>query len=344
MQLRSSPVAVISCAASFAFFSSCGGGHPPTPGQTCTPSPDSTGACYDAKHLVSCERQSDGAYRWSEFLECGADSRCSCGNGSHKDYPNVPGPCNCWAVSVAPPPDKDDPKPSADAAPPSDDEPPPPKTCANGAAVCLDFEDVPLHQAFGGIVTPQTSMTVEDTYAASGKQALRISIQHEAPTNIAEGEINFVAPSGGDLPPFPLDDVHGRLNIFVLRRPAVSWELIRAQDESTQGSAIGVEQDGSLVLWPNGGDTVVSSTKLPEGKWTCLQWETKRQSDGSATISLEVDGQPVDLHGGAARHDMAFGALFVGFEFLAFNDPSRVVGELWLDDIAFGTQPIPCTP
>jgi hypothetical protein len=345
MQLskRYAAIAVLSCTASFAALSSCGG-HPPTPGETCTPKPGSEGACYDPDHLVYCQRQSDGAYRWSEFLECSSDTRCSCAAGKRgKNYPNIDGACNCWSAGTPAPtrdPEEDFPA-SPDAAPTT--EQPPPRTCAGGAAVCRDFEDSALHERVDGIVSGHVTMTAENTYAASGKQALRIALDDQAPTNISEGQINFVAGSGGSIPPFPLNDVYGRLMIYVVARPAVSWEFIRTQDASDQTSTIGVHEDGSLVLWAANGGTAFSKTKLPEGKWTCVQWETRREPDGSATISLQLDGQPVELGGGAARHSMPFDALFVGFSHFTLNESKVVVGEIWLDDIGFGEHPIPCT-
>ena len=115
-----------------------------------------------------------------------------------KNYPNIEGACNCWDVSA---PTKEPPKPTRDASVPSTEEPPAPRPCTGGAAVCLDFEDVPLHERVGGIITTNTSMTVENTRAVSGKQAARILLQDKSPTNITQGVITSCTPAAGPCPP-----------------------------------------------------------------------------------------------------------------------------------------------
>ena len=88
-----------------------GGGSGPVPGQTCTPQPLQQGACYDKHNLLACERQSDGVFRWSDFLECGASGilnmslmrsvECNCAGDryeNYREYLDVKGDCNCYGV------------------------------------------------------------------------------------------------------------------------------------------------------------------------------------------------------------------------------------------------------
>jgi hypothetical protein len=227
-----------------------------------------------------------------------------------------------------------------------DGETPPPGKCADGAAVCLDFEENAVGETPPlGVGESNASITVGNARAASGQQALRLSLADPAPFGLTEASLSFYLGGSPGLEgrAFSTDDLHGRVMIYAAALPAAPWDMIRTATASGSWiSAIGVLEDGTLALWSTGGPRVISKTRLPVGKWACLQWETQRAADESATVSLQVDGQPVDLAGGATGKAKQFGLLSVGFSHFGPNDAGPIVGELWLDDLAFGDQPIAC--
>jgi hypothetical protein len=193
---------------------------------------------------------------------------------------------------------------------------------------CDDFEGTPA----AGAYTLGRGITLDTTKAHSGTKSM-----HFKPTGTS-----YMSFSKG----FPFNEMHGRLMMFMDKTPTTSshWNfLISDNSGGTQWSIGGQYGNFELVCDPpdNGID---SKTKFPEGKWVCLQWTFKFEPAGGKTTFLtQIDGVTVD--GGSVMgpkgNDWKGGPwkdLQIGWEIFGSGGPP----EFWIDDLAFGEQPIAC--
>jgi hypothetical protein len=215
----------------------------------------------------------------------------------------------------------------------------PPVTGAPGctgvvAKFCDDFEKqntVPT----GDFTVSGTGITVDGTKPYGGTKSL-----HVQPGT--KSQLVFTKQ-------FPFNDLHGRMMIFMAKTPTTSshWDIIQSDNAGgTQWEIGGQFGNFELVCDPpdNGLD---SKTKFPDGKWVCLQWEYKFVSAGADTSFLaQIDGVPVDqgkFTGANSKGEKwvagAWRDLNIGWEIFGGATPV----EFWIDDLAFGDQPIPCS-
>jgi len=94
-----------------------------------------------------------------------------------------------------------------------------------------------------------------------------------------------------------------------------------------------------------GDDSVDSTTKFPVGKWACLQWEFKGTPGMPHVITVKLDGQFIEKGMMLAKSSWktaTWNSLGIGW----INFEGGVAGtiNMWLDDLAFGEQEIPCPP
>jgi hypothetical protein len=146
---------------------------------------------------------------------------------------------------------------------------------------------------------------------------------------------------------FPFNDVHGRAMMFISKIPAsdIHWDLVYSYStvEWELGGQNGVF---ALVIDPPDHE-VASKNKIPTGQWFCMQWEFNYAGAGADnSYAAKTDGVTIDKGAwtGADPSGMKWTAgpwknLSVGWESYGGSD---VDVEIWIDDLAFGEQVIPC--
>jgi hypothetical protein len=202
------------------------------------------------------------------------------------------------------------------------------------AKFCDDFEKQTAAAPVGPFTVSGAGITVDSTKSSSGTKSL-----HWLPGTRAQ--LVFTTQ-------FPFNDLHGRMMMFMTKTPTTSshWDILQSNNAgATQWEIGGQFGNFELVCDPpdNGLD---SKTKFPDTKWVCIQWEFKFAGAGADNSFLaQVDGVPVDqgmFTGANSKGEKwvagAWRDLHVGWEIFGAATPV----EFWIDDLAFGDQPIPC--
>jgi hypothetical protein len=192
--------------------------------------------------------------------------------------------------------------------------------------ICDDFEGAK------GDYTAGAGITVDTTKPHSGTKSL-----------------HFNKPGNGSYlrysKQFPMNSMHGRLMFFMAKTPTTTshWNWLVSKNSKTEWSIGGQYGKFELVCDPpdNGLD---SNTAFPEGKWVCLQWQFSYDpAGGKTTFVTKIDGTTVDkgMVMGPKGNDWQAGPfeeLKIGWEIFG----SGAAPEFWVDDLAFGDQPIAC--
>jgi hypothetical protein len=146
---------------------------------------------------------------------------------------------------------------------------------------------------------------------------------------------------------FPVNDYHGRAMIFITEVPQddFHWDIITSQsDDGTYWEIGGMYQNFILVVDPP--DHGLTSDPVPAGEWFCLQWQFKyggegqpntfvAKKNGVALTDGEFTGPDPD---GETWNAGPWQNLKVGW--VAYGSGGSI--EMWVDDLAFGDQAIPC--
>lgn len=192
-----------------------------------------------------------------------------------------------------------------------------------------------------GDFSVSNGVVVDATKAFSGTQSLHF----------------MKVPKGDDATPnieftkqFPLgtQDMHGRAMVFMAATPQTTshWNFITSRNSGdTEWSIGGQYGKFELVCDPpdNGLD---SKTPFPGGKWACFQWQFKYPGNDDTTFVTKVDGVSVDQGEFTGENSKGekwkagtWQNLKIGWEIFGNSD---IDVEFWVDDLAFGEQPIPC--
>jgi hypothetical protein len=209
--------------------------------------------------------------------------------------------------------------------------------CA-GAKKCFDFEDqMPGQQPSspeyrvelaGGTVTTDT------TKFFSGKQS--ILIKTRGGTNFPGNNLVF----SGIEKLLPENDLHGRVMMWMANTPgAAHWDSIlgSAAGGSNPTYILGGMYRNFMSVYHPGDLSVDSLTPFPTGKWACIQWQFSGKG-GMNLHKMMLDGVVVDKGTTTRWRAPTFSQLKVGYRH--FN--TNVAVDVWLDDLAFGDQPIAC--
>jgi hypothetical protein len=107
-----------------------------------------------------------------------------------------------------------------------------------------------------------------------------------------------------------------------------------------------------MSVYHPGDCSVDSKTPFPTNRWACIQWEFKGTKDGKHLHKMMLDGKVVDngIQDGSQGFCVAspsmrdwkapiFDTMKVGH--VAYGGGSI---NLWIDDLAWGPQEIPCPP
>jgi len=228
--------------------------------------------------------------------------------------------------------------------------------CA-GALICDDFEGYTGKPAAPWTVSINNgTVAIDTTKHQSGKQSVKFST-----TGANDYQRAFIGLEGT---PFPIANnaFYGRMMIYATSaaNDGVHWTMIQAEGPvAAQGVTnaqvrYGGQQMKSLMAnydstgkksdcWQH------SATKMPEAQWACMQWyfdgKTNTQKfwlNGKAIDDLTVTGEGQ----GCIAHDLNdtwyfpqdFAKAYVGWESYQKDDAR----EVWIDDVAIGTQPIAC--
>ncbi len=202
------------------------------------------------------------------------------------------------------------------------------------AKFCDDFEKQTGTTPVGDFTVSGGGITVDTTKAFSGTKSL-----HWKPTTRNMLVFNKQ---------FPLNDLHGRMMMFMVKTPTTSnhWDIIQSNNGGNTQWEIGGQFGNFELVCDPPDHGLDSKTKFPDSKWVCLQWEFKFVSAGADTSFLaQVDGVPVDqgMFTGANSKGEKWVAgpwkdLAIGWEIFG----GTTAAEFWIDDLAFGDQPIPC--
>jgi hypothetical protein len=206
------------------------------------------------------------------------------------------------------------------------------------ALFCEDFDKQTAGQKPTGTFTVTGSVVVDATKAFSGKQSAYIHLNN--PGGDTTAQMRF---TGAPLFPALAADIHGRAMVYMNAVPGccstsngIHWDLTTAKAGGTEYT-LGSMYGNFMPVYQPGDDSVDTKTKWPEKKWVCIQWEFK----GTANyLDVKVDGVrampgiPVTKWKPAMWTYLDFG--WINFQ------PSSIPVDMWIDDLAFGAQEIPC--
>jgi hypothetical protein len=240
-------------------------------------------------------------------------------------------------------------------------EAPPASTGAGCSGVnakfCVDFDDQTAGQEPKGQFalvkersgTQAGSMLVDASKAFSGKNSFHIHM-----TNVAgdtKAQLAFTAP----LLPLPSNNVNGRAMIFLTRDPPNHWDMVTAfgtdqpqDDDNLTQYTLGSMSGHLMPVYQPSDDSVDSTTPTPTGRWACIQWQFFGDPANPANnhaIRVKLDNKLINkgeiLRGGPGRANWA-AAIWksMKFGFITFGGAGNF--DMWIDDLAFGEQEIPC--
>ncbi len=227
-------------------------------------------------------------------------------------------------------------------------------SCA-GALFCDDFESYTGTPGAPWAVkkNAQGGVAIDGAQHKSGTKAVKFTTSGAMAYQQAYISIDKIFPVAQNA-------FYGRMMIYTTKAPndGVHWTMIQGEGAATGGITRadvrygGQHLQGLMANYDSAGKASDcwqhSQTKMPEGKWACMQWyfegATNTQKfwlDGKAIDDLTVVGQGQ----GCIAHDTADKWVFPNFErvYLGWEsyqtDPAR---EVWIDDVALGTKQIGC--
>lgn len=204
---------------------------------------------------------------------------------------------------------------------------------------CDDYEAQTAGMAPTGAfqVEGNGSLVVDGTKPYRGTQSIHLT----APVGSGSTVMQFNDQ-------FPVNDLYGRAMFFVDSLPTEGhhWDIVYAISDNGFNWEIG-GMFGPFLLIVDPPDEGVSSDPFPTGEWFCLQWQFSYAGEGQEhTFHAKLNGTTL-MNGeftGTDAEGNTWGAgpwevLRVGWTAYQAHD---VDVEMWIDDLAFGEQEIPC--
>jgi hypothetical protein len=260
---------------------------------------------------------------------------------------------------------------TSDTPAPSEPDPTNPEgSCSPNALFCDDFEDDAAGQFPGAPWQNNTgsgaTVRVDGIQAFSGRQAAHVN----APPNAGYRRGYFSLEQGSsDVFPALSRGMFGRAMMWLDATPnAVShWTLIQAEGRAADGThdayyRYGGQQQGGAGIMANyetnaGVSTDCyshSATRMPVQRWACIEWhfdvardEMQIWLDGQELDDMHVVGRPTTPGSGCLGNGTngqwlappAFTTLHLGWENYQTSSNDR---NLWIDDVAVGTERMGC--
>jgi hypothetical protein len=213
--------------------------------------------------------------------------------------------------------------------------------CPASALVCEDFED---GKADGW--SPLVSgMTISTTHAASGTSSLSLTIP-------ANGRGGFITRKGAPLFPLVNKTMWGRVMVWFDSVSDGHTDIVRGQSAGGGNPSYNVgEQHGAYMLNYYNGSSATdcwarpkapTPTVIPTGKWMCWEWSFNSANndmqffvDGTLYRHVAMTGDGCLTGNGVWVAPPDFGSVGVG---ATIAEIKPTVMQMWLDDIAIGTQ------
>lgn len=237
--------------------------------------------------------------------------------------------------------------------------------CGPGTVLCEDFETYAAPADLAAVWTTTVTaatMTVDTTKASHGAKALHIKAAAGTPVAV-------IAKQGAPLFPIAGNVIFGRVMMWLTATPGgdYHWNNIQAAGDMPAattwgkygwGGQFGKVLAGYTVRTTQTATTATmdcsnpSASAFPSQKWVCVEWQfdgTKNEMhlwfDGTLLTDVDVVGMGTrcvnnaDL--GKPWSAPTFSFLSLGWQqYQGSNGPL----ELWMDDVAVGTQRIGCPP
>ena len=189
-----------------------------------------------------------------------------------------------------------------------------------------------------GPYTVSGSLVVDSTKAFSGGQSAYIHLNN--PPGDSAAQLTF---KGAPLFPTLAGDIFARAMVYMTAVPGccstsngLHWDLSTAKAGGTEYT-LGSMYGNFMPVYQPGDDSVDTKTKWPEKRWVCIQWEFK----GTANfLDVKVDGQRA-APGILVTKWKAAMWTSVNVGWINFQQ-STIPVDMWIDDLAFGGQEIPC--
>lgn len=209
---------------------------------------------------------------------------------------------------------------------------------------CDDFEQQTAGMPPTGAFTLDAkagSIVVDSTKAYSGTKAIHLTTPKPGATTM----LQFTKQ-------FPFNDLYGRGMFYLTNIPTanpstgIHWDIVYSYSQNNEQWEIG-GMFGKFMFVVDPPDHAITSVAFPTGKWFCLQWEYKYGGVGiDNTFVAKMDSAVLDKgqFTGADPSGMKWVAgpwrsLNVGWTGYGSSDIDM---EMWVDDLAFGDQPIAC--
>jgi hypothetical protein len=219
---------------------------------------------------------------------------------------------------------------------------------------CDDFENQTLGALPGGIwktTTNTAKIVVDGSKSFSGGKSVMITVE---PTgSSARGLLRLTKPQL----PLATNNMFGRMMFWVNAIPTqrVHWFNVWATGKLPSGQTADYAIGGlgtTYILNYFPGDCWKNSVTFPTGRWACLQWQFDGSKNPDGTLKDEMrawlDGKSIGtvvktgsgcIMAPAKSEWVAppFEELRLGWERAGGNQI-----QMWLDDVAVDTKPIPC--
>ena len=178
--------------------------------------------------------------------------------------------------------------------------------------------------------------TIDATHVFRGASAFKAHITAGASGTSPYADIATIKP-------FPiLGILYARVWVcFSPSLPAQFQQFLNFADGMSTGVSIATD-NGFLTLNDYAGAMLykVSTTKLPLGRWACIQL-VMSQGSASGAISISLDGSPInDLSVSAPTPTIV--RVFAGID---FNNNSAAIPayDVWLDELVVDNMPVSCS-
>jgi hypothetical protein len=205
--------------------------------------------------------------------------------------------------------------------------------CAgSSAALCEDFESGKINASVWTMMTMNGQVSVDGVHAHRGSFALHAHTPFIQNASLGNAEITTDQV-------FPKLQSGFFVRVFVYIEsppPLIPDALVYAQRGTVDGMNFGLDSGDVQIYDIDLDNSEQSSTAMPVGTWTCLEW------------SLDGDSSKVWLNGNQV-HDIDYMGsshgpyVSLSFGTSLFQPNAQAATDLWVDDIIVDTSQIGCS-